>query len=85
MDNGGDANDVEMNGGNDMHNEKGEEELDGNTPKDQFTDDDIRETCFERTIYTYFGVYLSRLVLNYVKLLVCICTDKSIFAMYSLA
>ncbi|KAK2458762.1 hypothetical protein QL285_006160 [Trifolium repens] len=30
MDNGGDANDVEMNGGNDMHNEKGEEELDVN-------------------------------------------------------
>ncbi|KAK2450662.1 hypothetical protein QL285_009774 [Trifolium repens] len=30
MDNGGDANDVEMNGGNDMHNEEGEEELDVN-------------------------------------------------------
>ncbi|KAK2403986.1 hypothetical protein QL285_053372 [Trifolium repens] len=84
MDNGGDANDVEMNSGNnDMHNEEGEEELDGYTPIDQFTDDDIRETCFERTIYTYFGVYLSRLVLNYVKLLVCICTVK-LFAIFQL-
>ncbi|WJX15435.1 hypothetical protein P8452_05578 [Trifolium repens] len=77
MDNGGDANDVEMNGGNDMHNEKGEEELDGYTPIDQFTDDDITETCFERTIYTYFGVYLSRLVLKepYILILEFICLD----------
>ncbi|WJX28278.1 hypothetical protein P8452_17021 [Trifolium repens] len=37
MDNGGDANNVEMNGGNDMHNEEGEEEWDGYTTIDQFT------------------------------------------------
>ncbi|KAK2422390.1 hypothetical protein QL285_032925 [Trifolium repens] len=47
MDNCRDANDVEMNNGNDMHNEEGEEDLDGYTPIDQFTDDDIREMEFD--------------------------------------
>jgi hypothetical protein len=47
MDNGEDASDVEMISGNDMHNEEGEEDLDGYTPIYQFTDEDIREMEFE--------------------------------------
>ncbi|WJX83699.1 hypothetical protein P8452_66342 [Trifolium repens] len=59
MDNGGDANDVEINGGNDMHNEEGEEDLDGYRPIDQFTDDDIREMEFEseQQVVDFYEMY----------------------------
>ncbi|GAU42063.1 hypothetical protein TSUD_326410 [Trifolium subterraneum] len=59
MDNDRDANDVEMNNGNDMHNEEEEEDLDDYTPIDQFTDDDIREMEFEseQKVVEFYEMY----------------------------
>ncbi|XP_045817796.1 protein FAR1-RELATED SEQUENCE 5-like isoform X4 [Trifolium pratense] len=59
MDNGRDADDVEMNSGNDMHDEEGEDDLDGYTPIDKFTDDDIREMEFEseQNVVDFYEMY----------------------------